>query len=278
MELYEGKKDCSGYINVGEVDYNVSRNSKKLYIMVSPEKIQKWGNLQYDVVYTQNPDGTGIQFEEIPVIYKERIRIYPEHTDDEYGEIFIGKKKSGEVLRQKHSEFVSKLQTYNGYVVLHHDSNHKITDGVIKKGKPNIYSNNTDVGIYFWASRESGKDPSNNTQYTYYCLIDKSQLYDFETNEKRLSLRQALSKYQYAGQYWRDGAVCVNTFYSTPIWRICDRNNKWYDAEWNRVKCPFSNNVNENKKHTIILNENEFHCFLNEIVKNVVKNYLKKIK
>ena len=59
MNLFEGKKDCSGYINVGELDYNVSRNAKKLYVMVSPEKIQKWGNLEYDVVYTQNPDGTG---------------------------------------------------------------------------------------------------------------------------------------------------------------------------------------------------------------------------
>ena len=241
-----GDTDTSGWICVGEVDSyypwadNTGKN--KLYIMASPEKVMKWGQTQYDIVYTENNDGTGKQTSDIPSFAKQYINIYPEHQDDEYGEIFLGKRKDNDTLKQMHKEFQSLLFKLGNKIVIHHNSSYRITDGFVKKGKPNGYSNNTDIGIYFWGSRSAGKDPSNASAYTYYCLIDPSELYDFQTNEERLRLEQAVKKYPYAGQIWKnDGhSVVVSTLRETPIWCILDKQTGiWYDKNWQEIKKPF---------------------------------------
>lgn len=241
-----GDADTTGWICVGEVPYypwaDKTEEKNKVYIMVNPQKEMKWGREVNDVRYTENSDGSGKQTDSLPSYAKQYQTIYPEHQDDEYGEMFLGKKKDENVVKQKHEEFLSKLFRTNGKIILHHNSSRKITDGFIKKGEPNGYSNNTDVGIYFWGSRNSGSDPSGQSLYTYYCIIDESDLYDFETNVERLTLAQALSKHKYAGQYWKDGeAICVNTFNYTPIWCILDKHTgKWYDKDWKEIEKPFN--------------------------------------
>lgn len=243
-----GDVDTSNYICIGEIPYypwggGSDENHNKVYIMVSPQKQMKWGKEQYDVRYTANSDGSGLQTDSLPSYHLSKFVIYPEHQNDEYGEIFMGQRKDTNITDQQHKEFVSKLfRTGNGQIILHHNSSMKITDGLIKKGQPNHYSSNTDVGIYFWGSRNSGNDPSSGSTYTYYCLIDENDLYDLSTDTERLiTLRRALSKYKYAGQYWANGdAICVNTFESTPIWCILDNHNgKWYDKDWNEIEKPF---------------------------------------
>lgn len=45
-----GDVDTSGYICIGEVPYDPWLNgTKKLYIMVSPQKVMKYGREEYDV-------------------------------------------------------------------------------------------------------------------------------------------------------------------------------------------------------------------------------------
>ena len=89
-----GDVDTSNYICIGEVPYRPWFNGpNRLYIMVSPQKIMKYGEEQYDVIYTENSDGSGRQIEGIPTYVKRNTVIYPEHQNDEYGEIFLGKRK-----------------------------------------------------------------------------------------------------------------------------------------------------------------------------------------
>jgi hypothetical protein len=210
--------------------------------MVSPEKTMKGGDMVYDIRYTENSDGTGAQTNSIPTYARNQATIYNEYRDTEYGELFLGKKKDEEVVKQKHKEFMSKLFKLGYMVIIHHNSSYKITDGIIKKGAPNNWSNNTDIGIYFWGSRNSGRDPSGNSLYTYYCYINQDDLYDLEANKERLTLQKAMSQYPYVGQYWgkNDEAIVVSTYKLTPIWCILDKQTgKWYDKDWNEIKKPF---------------------------------------
>ena len=232
-----GDVDTSGWLCIGEVT-----GAQFPYIMVNPNKTMKYGEMVNLARYCQNPDGSGGQSDWIAPYDKDNIRIYPEYYDSELSEKFLGKKKSDEEIERIHSVFMSKVNMLGDKVVLHHNSSYRITDGYVKQGKPNGYSKNGDVGIYFWASKEPGKDPSNSSLYTYYCLIDSGDLYDFETNVDRTRLVPAMKNHAYVGQFWRNGgdAVVVTTFRETPIWRILDkRNGVWYDADWNEVENPF---------------------------------------
>lgn len=235
--------DTKGWICVGEVPFYPWQGDKdKVYIMVNPQKTMKWGKEIREVRYTENPDGSGKQADSIPNFAKESQIIYPQHQDDEYGEMFLGKRKDNAIIEQEHKAFMSKLFIIGNNVVLHHNSSYVIKDGFVKKGEANGYSNNSDIGIYFWGSRNSGNDPSNSGGYTYYCLIPREELYDFSTNPERMTLRNALRKYNYCGQYWQDSdAIVVNTFKPTSIWCILDKSNgKWFDKEWNEIEKPFN--------------------------------------
>ena len=234
--------DTTGWVCVGEVPYSPwGDGENKLYIMVNPQKEMKWGKDIRNVRYTENTDGSGRQTDLVPYYAKEKQIIYPQHQDDEYGEMFLGKRKDSSLINQEHKEFVSKLFTIGNNVVLHHNSSYVIKDGIVRKERANGYSNNSDIGIYFWGSRNNGNDPSNAGRYTYYCLVPLNRLYDFSTNAERMTLRNVLEKYDYCGQYWQnDDAIVVNTFTPTPIWCILDKSNgKWFDKDWNEVEKPF---------------------------------------
>lgn len=65
------------------------------------------------------------------------------------------------------------MRMWNRYVVLEHDSNTKIKNGVINRvgQESNHYSKNSDMGNYFWATLP-GRDQSNGKKYRYYCLVE----------------------------------------------------------------------------------------------------------
>ncbi len=91
----------------------------------------------------------------------------------------------------------------------------------------------------FWGSKEIGRDPSNVSTYTYYCLVNQSDVYDFENDMERFgSLMNALKTYKYVAQYWQGGpAIVVNTFTHTPISYILDKSTgKIYDANWQEIQ------------------------------------------
>lgn len=268
----------SNYINIGKVAYwPFSKRKKKseqvLYVMISPYKIKKWGNDVYDVRYTENPDGTGIGTDSLPVYIIHEIEIYPEFRNTEYGDFFLGERKDNETLEREHAQFENALFIFNNKVVLRHDSSHAIKDGLIRKGKPNSYSKNNDVGIYFWGSKQIGNDNSNVGAYTYHCLIDRNQLYDYQTNEERLSLVQALQKYPYSGQFWEDGAIVVNTFKETPIWCIYNKQNgKWFDANWQQIGNPFENTQKQLNERMGFTDDEVPDELVDKIWKEYVKN------
>ena len=232
-----GDVDTSGWVCIGEVT-----SAQFPYIMVNPNKTREYGEMVHLVRYCENPDGSGGQSDWIAPYDLDKVKIYPEYYDSELSEKFLGKKKSDEEIERIHSQFMSSVNMLGDKVVLHHNSSHRITDGYVKKGKPNNYSKNSDVGIYFWASKEPGRDPSNSSLYTYYCLIDADDLYDFETNVDRTRLIPSMKNHAYVGQYWRgdSGPVVVTTFKETPIWRILDKSSgRWFDSGWNEVENPF---------------------------------------
>lgn len=235
--------DTSKYVCIGEVPYDPWLcGIDKLFVMVSPEKTMKWGQSIYDIRYTENQDGSGRQTDEIPSNVKRKVKIYPQYEDTEFGEMFLGKKKDENTIKQEHQEFVSKLFKTGNEVIIHHNSSNIIKDGVVKKGAANSWSNNTDMGIYFWGSRNSGKDPSNNSLYTYYCVIPLSDIYDLATNSNRLSKDLAMEKFKYVGDYWPNdrNVITIQTYQSTPIWCILDKQNgKWYDKDWKEIEKPF---------------------------------------
>lgn len=260
-----GEKDSKEWINIGVIpDGSPIGAGGDAYLMVDPKAPQEdnFDNFRYrHTTYNTSPDGTGKDIGgAIPTYKMEYLKIYPEYRDTYYGDLFLGRRK-GEEGEQMHQEFISKLNTQGGVCILKHDSSVRITDGVIKKGKTNSWSNNSDIGIYFWGSKKIGGDQSNGQRYTYYCVVPLSDIYDFSTNLERFrSLRQALEVHDYCAQYWDDktkDAIVVNTFNQTPIKAVRDNmTGKVYDANWEEIdmqvenKKPKGNFINEYKPNT----------------------------
>lgn len=217
------------------------------YLMVDPNATPD-DDMSYfkyrHTTWNTKPDGTGDGFADIPAYKKESLKIYPEYRDTYYGELFLGKKKGEEGMKE-HEAFMNRLHMNGNDVVLKHDSNVKIDGGVIKIGKKNAWSNNSDMGIYFWGSKHVGSDVTNGCRYTYYCLVPVNQVYDFQTNlERYISLREAFEHHSYCAQQWQDDerAVVVNTFRNTPIYAVRDNSTgKVYDAEWHEVDLQLEN-------------------------------------
>jgi hypothetical protein len=112
-------------------------------------------------------------------------QVYPKYKGTIYDELINGKPKSEEEKEKdlrKHHEFMSKLNIRNGKVVLLHTSPNRIMDGYIKSGRKNNWTpNNAQGGIFFWATKERGKDKSGG-DYHYYCEVDINEVYDGKNN------------------------------------------------------------------------------------------------
>ncbi len=136
------------------------------------------------------------------------------------------------------------LMLYNGLVVLRHDSNEKITNGVVNSGgrNKNSYSSNTDADNYFWASEKIGRDNSNYGRYHYYAFVQPDLIYDMDENPKQYkSVKEAVDNEQYVSRSWHDGAVVVVSNKPTPIQYIkSDRDGTTiggvFDAKWKLIK------------------------------------------
>ena len=136
------------------------------------------------------------------------------------------------------------MRMWNGYVVLQHDSNRKITNGAIDHTgqEMNGYSKNSDKGNYFCASEFPGKDQSNGGSYHYYCLVKPELIYDMEKNPKKYdSTEEAMEHEPYISGRWYDGAIAVMSHKPTPI-SFIEYNDNYgdgggiYDAEWHFLR------------------------------------------
>lgn len=230
-------KDMSGWINIG-----VIKNGSNLgeggdaYLMVNPKfpKTDDLGTFIYrGTGYNSKPDGTGSELH-ISEYTKQYLKVYDEYRNTYYGEIFLGKQKTEEE-KDKHVQFMNQLDKTGDEIILKHDSSYRITDGVVKKGTPNNWSNNSDVGIYFWGSKQHGSDQSNGSKYTYFCLVNQDEVYDFENDIERLgTLANVFKKYKYAAQYWKGGpTIVVNSVTPVEIDYIRDNTNSiFFNSKW----------------------------------------------
>lgn len=228
--------DVSNWYKIGIVNYSPVANDTTMDIWSNPENSR-----EYTFVSSKN-NGIGRcrgDGGDLPSFALSRIEIFDEFRDTEYSIPFLGELKTEED-KLNHEDFMSHLSIKNGQVVIRHNSNVKIEDGVIAYGKhsANGYSNNSDIGWYGWASETIGKDPSNSGRYSYYCLVDINDVYDFENNLKRYTTnRQAAYKENYVAQYWDDEKHIVTvSFKSTPIAYIRDNTNGMiYDSNWKEL-------------------------------------------
>ena len=150
------------------------------------------------------------------------------------------------------------LMRYNGHVVLRHDSNEIIRNGIVDgRGKQkSSYSKNSDATNYFWASELPGKDPSNASDIHYYCFVEPNAIYDMETNPKGYeSVKDAMANERYVSGRWGDGAIAVMSNHPTPISFIVDNRpmngpGAIYDAKWHMLR---SKGVFHNKERNMQL-------------------------
>ena len=151
--------------------------------------------------------------------------LLPEYKDTYWDWFFNG---LNETKEQEHQYFLSQLDIENGMVVLKHNSPYKIESGYVggadKKG-PNIYSNNSDLGNYFWGSKEEGADQSGQGEYQYICYVPIDEVYDFEYNEKGYkSMKEAVNNEKYVASWWPNGGgIVVVSQYPTKIDHVIKR-------------------------------------------------------
>ena len=235
-------RDMNGWINIGVIKNGSNLGSGgDAYLMANPNypKSDDFSDVRYrGTGYNSKPDGSGTELT-LSSYKTEDLEIYPQYRDTYYGELFLGKMKTEED-EQKHKEFMSRLNyTADGNVMLTHNSSYRIEDGVVRRGQPNRWSNNSDFGIYFWASKNQGNDLSGSGRYTYFCEVSPNDIYDFENNlERFISLNKVFTKYKYAAQEWKNGnAIVANAVRPTPITAIKDNmTGKCYNTEWNEIQ------------------------------------------
>lgn len=150
---------------------------------------------------------------------KKEYDIFPEYKNTYWDWFFNG---LNETKEQEHEWFLSQLDTVGDKVILKHRSPYKITDDVVggkNKKAPNSWSNNTDIGNYFWGGK-IGEDPSGEgSDYTYYCEVPIDDIYDYRYNPKNYkSLKQAAEEEPYVGVPF-GGSIAVISLGATKISR-----------------------------------------------------------
>lgn len=241
-------KNMKGWINIGVIKgYSNIMDANDTYLMVDPNYPQtdNLSDFKYRATgFNTKPDGSGIDTGSVPSFYMSRLEIYPQYRDTYYGEVFLGKKKT-DIDQKKHEQFMARLDTVGDKVRLKHDSDTKIMNGIVNnsKGKHNPYTNNSDINItFFWGTPNRGQDPSNGGKYTYFCLVNKDDIYDYTNNMERFpKIQSALSKCKYVAYQWErtPSAIAVTCYGGTPISYVCDNSTgRYYNANWELLKSP----------------------------------------
>lgn len=233
-------KPLNDWINIGIVK-DIRNGETKEYVLANPnaEQTDNFQNFKSHALSLNNDKKgkDGYKYFYIDSRYYT-VELYPEFKDSYY-DFVLSDGENKKYKNIKHQELSSMLFKIGDKIILHHDSRYKITDGVIKKGKMNSYSNNNDWGVYFWASRNSGSDPSNGQEYTYYCIVNADKCYDIWNNPNDFkSDEEVYKRYQYYLKETNGGIAC-QTAIETPIW--CIKNNrtgKFYDKNWNEIEKP----------------------------------------
>jgi hypothetical protein len=203
------------------------------------------GDFGKNFLFSPNPDSHGrgwALYNLVTPFYKRGLKynIFPQFKNTEIDWWFNGKPKRPEDCEESHQELLSLMNIQGDKLIIKHNSNRKLTDGVVRMGERNLYSKGTPEHIYFWGSKNVGNDPSNGSLYTYMCSVDLDKVYDFYTDQEDCgSSYRALMNHQYIASIWSDknrNSVVVCTNKPTPIDYIIDNSNgKRYDSDWNEI-------------------------------------------
>lgn len=248
--------DTNGWTCIGEIVYGEDswkKDSKRKLLLVYPEyspaDLESGYFIEKNVSVNEDPNGSdgGHYFYSNFDSRFDKIQLNDAFKNSDFALLFksylIDSDNATQKLReQKHQVFMKRLFIVGDNVLMHHNSSAKITDGFLKAGMPKqSYSNNNDWGIYMWASKNSGQDQSNSSEYTYYCVVPLEECYDVVNNIENFKTdKEVLAKYPYMLKDWKQGqAVACQTNKPTRIWRIQSHNpTKWFDEEWNEVEVP----------------------------------------
>lgn len=219
----------NGWINVGTVPYS-QYGEGDINVWVNPNDVSQY-------MFATPISG---KEQSIPS-YAKKYHFKQEYLDTNLLDGILGPRKSPEELKASHAKFLSKLNLDGDTLILFHNSPIKITGGRLSRGEKRGYSNNSDVGLtYYWGSKQSGADPSNGQQYTYFTHINVNDVYDFDTNPHRYrQIPAAFEEKDFIGITWENSpeAVCVVSNISLPIDYVIDRKtNTIYDKDWNKVE------------------------------------------
>lgn len=234
----------NGWERIGVVKDNRNPN-KIVYVFANPKAEQnmnknsfnQWASRNLSLNKDENGADGYNYFFSIDTRYCT-VELYPRYKDTYYDFVLSGGQNKSYRMN-KHKELVSMLFKVGGEIILHHDSSYKITDGVVKRGKTNIWSNSNDWGIFFWASKDSGSDPSNGQRYTYYAIVDANKCYDIWNNPNDLESDEEVNKHYSYHLKELNGGIACQTAQQTPIWCIRDNSTgQFYDKDWNEINKP----------------------------------------
>ena len=242
-QVIESNSKYNGFINIGFVkDGNIyTQKGGDAYLFVNPEE-PEWRRFKF--LSDTNPTSNNIV--ELPLsISSSRITLYPKYKGTEYDIMINGEPKSEEKKQNdllKHKEFMSKLNIKDGNIILLHTSPNKITDGYVGYGKKNTWtSNNAQGGIFFWATKERGKDASGGNYY-YYCILPINEVYDGKNNpENYKNDMEALNNgYKVIVNEWKQGGInggfAAYGFTKNPIKiSFISYDGKTYNSTWGEI-------------------------------------------
>lgn len=245
----ESKESLERWIRIGRVIYGADWNKGKVrFVFAEPGAKEADLNnyysiedyIEHHIALCPTEDGTGGK-ERFYGNFDDRydkVEVNNEYRNTYYDWLFND--RPDEELEKEHEKFVQRLNLADDQtVILTHNSNRVIKDGYVRPGQePNGYSTNRDVGAYFWASKEPGRDPSNGSRYAYYCYVDLRQVYDYNANLEHFNNRnEVFDAHEYVANYWNGSeAIACNTKCDTPIRYILDRSTgKRYDKDWNEL-------------------------------------------
>jgi len=233
-----------GYVKNSTVEYATGN----YFVLVETDKlnVSDYGIIIKATEITKDKEGNGSSITGyLKSGLANFIELLPEYKGTIIEDVMLGGLKPQRVERSK--ELFNTLVKDGNYTVLTHNSNKKITDGVIKIGMP---MNNWSISdfqedgtprAYYWGSN-GGMDSTSGAKFKYFSKIPTSEIYPmgFGCNPDLYNSISDVEKAGYSavgyyiqGQRKESGTV-VSCFDDLPISEI-QFNGKLYDGNWNQI-------------------------------------------
>ena len=245
LKEYAGKAySIVGYVKNSTVDYATGN----YYVLVEVDKLNSndINTILKATEITKDKEGNGSSITGyLKSGLVDFIELLPEYKNTPIEDAIMGGLKSQRIARSK--ELIGTLVTDGSYTILTHNSNTKITDGVIKIGMPmnswsiDDFKEDGTPRLYSWGS-DGGLDVSNAGLYKYFMKIPTSEIYPmgFGCNPDLYNTFSDVVKagYSAVGYYIqghnKESGTVVACFKDIPISKI-EFNGKLYNGNWKQI-------------------------------------------